>query len=1115
MEQDRSPERDRDVAAAGAGRAAPSRVRPVLSNRALARQAAAGRRLPPDVGAEMSRALDADVDDVRIHTDTSADRAARALGARAFTTGADVFFREGAYAPETPRGRETLAHELRHATAGTMAGQATPSIVDPATPTVSDPAGPTEAEAGAVGRAVAAGETVPASALASRPPDAAVHRQPPEEGPRVPMQGGRPVFPPDVIADMTPRQRVDALLREQDFFVRYRRLDDVMVHGDYTEATLDERVWMIRVVQAAGPSWPYRPAPGDRAIADTAAIEVMLWKSFGGDLLNVAADNLEMFRGSYGRGRVSQVDVVAAIGTAWEQDVKAVARSYLDKNSSIVLGELETIGEAQAARQTKAPISDVTSERDLAIAETQAAAKKVIQAQKALDDLLEVPVGYQELKWQDPQAAPMRLAQKFDPEKPPEINYAGPAMGHWSMGSEAMPEAHFIDWFPGKDKAPPPGDFQGEPFTILAYDGVKHAHDMLRQEVAGFMAQYPAVFAAAQADKLDDLAKASPQDARAMVGTMLHAILDNINKTYPKLVPGENLWLKMKPIHDQLLKGMVTAPSGTKWDDPVRAAVAETIVKEFERAEFWKDLGLATLAAAAFVIAEFATGGLATFFVAAGIGIGAYQAYEKWDEYYTLSHAVGSAATEETQLVYPGQARAAFIGAVLDTVFAILNVAGPAVQWAKASRAGLVGSMVTAGTEAAEITGLETLSRRFAAREIGRKEAGQLVERSVTELGVGETARRTGLQPKDLLAYVDEQSDVGKRISAYAKAPEELPAGAAGTRVKGGYKGTPGRKAVAAATDDYPEGLVHYGLDESGANASYAKSIFEDPEREAGIWVDLDSGEHLAVQGSPDMVEGVGKEGKGWMNDPEFAGRRWHLKEHYHPTKGDGWQISRYPSPDDYEMLLLPYWGRTPPVEPPGPISSIIRWHPPKTGAKPEFTSFGYEPGVDPPFWVEFKDAKTGMIRRERIAPNARGMPDYRPWLDREAKSLNIEIDWSEHAESALGRPPAGAAALKTTTAKAGELAQTLKELATLEPAQAEAVLSGAIEELGPAEALRLVDMDWKKLAETLPKPSAAGEKLRIWRDSVVGGEIRGLLTEEQAVRTGTIGRFENDFDWN
>jgi hypothetical protein len=62
----------------------------------------------------MEPALGADFSGVRVHADAGADALNQSLQARAFTTGQDVFFRQGAYNPGSSSGRELLAHELTH-----------------------------------------------------------------------------------------------------------------------------------------------------------------------------------------------------------------------------------------------------------------------------------------------------------------------------------------------------------------------------------------------------------------------------------------------------------------------------------------------------------------------------------------------------------------------------------------------------------------------------------------------------------------------------------------------------------------------------------------------------------------------------------------------------------------------------------------------------------------------------------------------------------------------------------------------------------------------------------------------------------------------------------------
>jgi hypothetical protein len=73
-----------------------------------------GAALDSSVRGEMETAFGADFGGVRVHTGGKADTLNRALGARAFTTGADVFFRSGEFSPSSPGGRKLLAHELAH-----------------------------------------------------------------------------------------------------------------------------------------------------------------------------------------------------------------------------------------------------------------------------------------------------------------------------------------------------------------------------------------------------------------------------------------------------------------------------------------------------------------------------------------------------------------------------------------------------------------------------------------------------------------------------------------------------------------------------------------------------------------------------------------------------------------------------------------------------------------------------------------------------------------------------------------------------------------------------------------------------------------------------------------
>jgi len=82
--------------------------------KAIQQKRGGGNSLDSGVRRQMEGTLGADFSGVRVHVDTQADSLNRSLSARAFTTGKDIFFRQGAYEPGSSSGRELIAHELTH-----------------------------------------------------------------------------------------------------------------------------------------------------------------------------------------------------------------------------------------------------------------------------------------------------------------------------------------------------------------------------------------------------------------------------------------------------------------------------------------------------------------------------------------------------------------------------------------------------------------------------------------------------------------------------------------------------------------------------------------------------------------------------------------------------------------------------------------------------------------------------------------------------------------------------------------------------------------------------------------------------------------------------------------
>ncbi|PZO52922.1 MAG: hypothetical protein DCF15_13170 [Phormidesmis priestleyi] len=73
-----------------------------------------GEPLPETVREPMEQAFGADFRGVRIHANAQADQLNRSISAKAFTTGQDVFMRQGSYQPNSRAGQELIAHELTH-----------------------------------------------------------------------------------------------------------------------------------------------------------------------------------------------------------------------------------------------------------------------------------------------------------------------------------------------------------------------------------------------------------------------------------------------------------------------------------------------------------------------------------------------------------------------------------------------------------------------------------------------------------------------------------------------------------------------------------------------------------------------------------------------------------------------------------------------------------------------------------------------------------------------------------------------------------------------------------------------------------------------------------------
>jgi hypothetical protein len=112
---------------------------------AIAATRGSGRALDRSVAAALEPSVGGSLGDVRVHAGDGAAALARAVTARAFTVGNDIYFGRGEYRPGTRDGDALIAHEVAHTIQQRGAPQDGPL-------TVSQPGDVLEREAEAVAR---------------------------------------------------------------------------------------------------------------------------------------------------------------------------------------------------------------------------------------------------------------------------------------------------------------------------------------------------------------------------------------------------------------------------------------------------------------------------------------------------------------------------------------------------------------------------------------------------------------------------------------------------------------------------------------------------------------------------------------------------------------------------------------------------------------------------------------------------------------------------------------------------------------------------------------------------------------------------------------------------
>lgn len=416
-------------------------------------------------------------------------------------------------------------------------------------------------------------------------------------------------------------------------------------------------------------------------------------------------------------------DAFDALKKQFQRDVEDQALSYLGQNRGLVHQEMERTGVAAEDRGGHADAA-----QDMGVQDVQKAApamERIVEAKRKARDTVIGTRMVEEKSASDYWESVERPA-RFDPEGPPrgyETIPDGPTWEHINQQWQRIvaTEAALIRMHPTA--------------AYLLGSGTK--------EIAG-------------------LKTADIKAARATISRALHDLVNKIEKAVP-LVGDDLTFLDFPPIHQQLLTG-TPSPSGTDWSKPMERLLVGEEIKDATFVNTLKTLGVATVAAAFFIFASIATAGgaavLGAVLFAGGAVVGVGQAAASWDKYRDLAAAHAATLDPELALVSGEQVDAAAITAILDSVFAALDV----FQALKGAYVGLKGGKLileagkagVKGTARAALAGLPAASNK-----------AEVITKAMAEIGPDEVRRLSGRSFDDLAELVGKETDLGKRLIGY------------------------------------------------------------------------------------------------------------------------------------------------------------------------------------------------------------------------------------------------------------------------------------------------------------------------------------------------------------
>ncbi|WP_020476544.1 eCIS core domain-containing protein [Zavarzinella formosa] len=420
------------------------------------------------------------------------------------------------------------------------------------------------------------------------------------------------------------------------------------------------------------------------------------WKTFQGrltGLLRKDANVTRLFIESVDRGaEIEYLGDVDAIRKRFLGDVTETAKKHMDANDSLIASEIDRLGLKQLG-----PV--FTDTQRGGIDEIQKAAPEFKRAETYKAQILSIPVGY-------------------------EYETISDGLGHITIKNE-------VAFNPTKPPAIPYTDAETPPRPTWQQTNTQYLK--AESALSGLKIKYPALAALQTAGSVDAAIGTDPMAARAAILKAFETVQGNIVRTRERIATRDLDPLNLQPIHAQLFSGQ-KSQSMTAWNGQYDQWLAKELLSHHESVEFWKAMGIGTAAAAAFIIAEFATAGWATVFVASGVALSGLQAADSWEKYLAVADASKTALNDKQNLVGSGRASDALVAALLDSVFFFLDAYSAAAKGVKGAATALErGGVKAGGKEAAEEETKRLIEKE--GREATKREAERIAEQTARAAG--------------------------------------------------------------------------------------------------------------------------------------------------------------------------------------------------------------------------------------------------------------------------------------------------------------------------------------------------------------------------------------------